>query len=147
MSRCPRWVASHRTFAQEMILEAELIAQGWIDLHTSKLSKRERALGEWANEALSEAICHDTDYAFDIIEAIHELDPDQQAVERFASGPIEDILSYQGAMVIDRIEQKALRDPSFAFALGGVWQRAMPESIWERVVACRECNGWSGVMQ
>lgn len=100
-----------------MILDAKLIAEGWIDLRASKLTKQERALGDWANEALREAICNDADYAFEIIEAIHALDPDHKFVEEFAAGPVEDLLSYQGVMLIDRIEQKARRDKSFAFVL------------------------------
>ncbi len=128
-----------------MILEAKLIAQGWLDLRLSKLSKRERALGEWANEALSEAIHHDADYAFEIIEAIHELDPDHRTVEQFAAGPVEDLLAYQGVVLIDRIERKAQDDRSFAFVLGGVWQNIMPDNIWERVQRCRERRGWDGV--
>lgn len=120
-----------------MILDARLIAQGWIDLRTSKLTKRELALGEWANEALREAIYNDADYAFEIIEAIHELDPEQTQGEEFAAGPIEDLLAFQGVILIDRIEQKAREDTAFAFVLGGVYQNAMTDSVWERVQACR----------
>jgi hypothetical protein len=128
-----------------MILNAKLIAEGWIDLRASKLTKQERALGDWANEALREAIYHDADYAFEIIEAIHELDPDQKFVEEFAAGPVENLCAYQGVVLIDRIEQKARADKAFAFVLGGVWQNAMPDNIWERVQACRERKGWDGV--
>lgn len=127
-----------------MILDAKLFAEGWIDLRKSKLSKRERALGDWANEALREAIYNDADYAFLIIEGIHELDPEQKYVEEFAAGPVEDLLAYQGVMLIDRIEQKARKDGSFAFVLGGVYQNAMPDNIWTRVKACRERAGWDG---
>ena len=128
-----------------MILDAKLIAEGWIDLRTSKLSKRERALSEWANEALQVAIYNDADYALRIIEAIHELDPSHRTVEEFAAGPVEDILAYQGVFVIDRIEQKARKDPSFAFVLGGVWQNIMPDNIWERIQSCQERRGWDGI--
>ena len=116
-----------------MILDAKLVAEGWIDLRASKLTKQERFLGEWANEALREAIYNNADYAFTIIEAIHELDPDQKFVEEFA------------VVLIERIEQKARADRSFAFVLGGVWQNAMPDNIWERVQACRERKGWDSV--
>ena len=128
-----------------MILDAKLIAEGWIDLRVSKLTKQERALGDWANEALREAIYNDAEYAFRIIEAIHELDPDQKYVEEFAAGPVEDLLAFQGISLIDRIERKAREDRSFAFVLGGVWQSAMPDNIWDRVQACRERKGWDGV--
>ena len=128
-----------------MILDAKLIAEGWIDLRASKLTKQERALGDWANEALREAIYNDAEYAFSIIEAIHELDHEQKYVEEFAAGPVEDLLAYQWVSLIERIERKAREDRSFAFVLGGVWQNAMPDNIWDRVQACRERKGWDGV--
>jgi len=128
-----------------MRLQAKLISEGWIDLRTSKLSKLERSLGDWAEEALSQAVYNDADYALEIIEAIHACDPKHSTVEEFAAGPLEDLLAYQGAFVIDRIEVKARQDPSFAFVLGGVWQNMMPDAIWERVVKCRTRKGWDGV--
>ncbi|MEC5128344.1 hypothetical protein VSU19_16395 [Verrucomicrobiales bacterium BCK34] len=41
---------------KKMILDAKLVAEGWFDLRISRLTKQERALGEWANEALQGAI-------------------------------------------------------------------------------------------
>lgn len=125
---------------KKMILDAKLVAEGWFDLRISRLTKQERA-----NEALQGAIYNDAEYAFDIIEAIHDLDSDQKFTEEFAAGPVEDLLAYQGVILIERIEQKARSDKSFAFVLGGVWQNAMPDNIWERVEACRERKGWDGV--
>ncbi len=128
-----------------MILDAKLVAEGWLDLRASKLTKQERALGAWADEALGMAVYNDADYALQIIESIHALDPDHKFVEEFAAGPVEDLLAYQGVVLIERIEQKARCDKSFAFVLGGVWQNAMPDNIWERVQVCRERRGWDGV--
>jgi hypothetical protein len=131
----------------KMILDPHVVARGWLDLRLLKLDKRERLLGRWADDLLREAIWHDGHYALEIISAIHALDSKQEAVEEFAAGPVEDLLAYQGAAVIDAVEAMARRDPSFAFALGGVWQNAMPEQIWERVVGCRQRKGWDGITE
>jgi len=126
-----------------MKLDPKLIAQGWHDLHASKLSKKERALGQWAEEALREAIYHDGVYAFEIISAIHDLDSEQKCIEIFSAGPIEDMLAYQGPTVINLIDKKARQDPSFAHVLGGVWQNSMTDEIWERVKAVRRTDSWA----
>ncbi|MEO5914616.1 MAG: DUF6869 domain-containing protein [Luteolibacter sp.] len=130
-----------------MILDPKVVAQGWLDLRTGCLDEREKLLGAWADELLWGASYHDARYALEIVFAIHELDPTHTAVEVFASGPVEDILTNQGAVVIDEIEARARRDPSFAFVLGGVWQNAIPDPIWNRIVACRQQQGWDGITQ
>ena len=127
-----------------MILEPQLVAEGWFDLQGAKLTKHERKLGLWAEEVLQAAIWNDADYAFSIVSLIHELDSEQKYVETFAAGPVEDLLSWQGASVIDRIEGLARRDPKFAFVLGGVWQNNMTDEIWARVQAAQQRKGWDG---
>lgn len=53
-----------------------------------------------------------------------------------ASGAMENLLSYHGAAVIDRVEAFALARADFAFLLGGVWQNDTPDHVWARVQAC-----------
>jgi hypothetical protein len=126
-----------------MKLDPKTIAEGWYDLHTSKLSKTERALGQWAEEALRDAIYHDGVYAFEIISAIHDLDEEQKSIEVFSAGPIEDMLAYQGAVVIKLVEAKARQDASFAHVLGGVWQNSMTDEIWDRIKKVRRTDSWA----
>jgi hypothetical protein len=128
-----------------MILDPKVVAQGWLDLHVREPDLRERVLGAWASDVLREAIDHDAEYALQIIDAIHELDSKQEAVAAFSAGPVEDLLASQGANVIDEMELRARRDPSFAFVLGGVWKNAMTDEVWSRVLACREMRGWDGI--
>jgi hypothetical protein len=64
--------------------------------------------------------------------------------ENLSAGPLEDLLVYHGATLIDRIEQEAKRNRKFAWLLGGVWQNAMPESVWLRVQKARDRRGWDG---
>ena len=126
-----------------MRLDPKTVAEGWYDLHAAKLSKTERALGGWAEEALRQAIYNDGAYAFEIASAIHDLDPEHKCIESFSAGPIEDLLAFQGAIVIGWIEAKARKDPSFAHVLGGVWQNSMTDEIWNRVKKVRNTNGWA----
>jgi len=73
-----------------------------------------------------------------IIEAIN-----QPRMERYlgilSAGPLEDLLDLHGPAFIERIEQHARSNASFARILGGVWQSAMPDSIWKRVQAVQIC--------
>ncbi|WP_313178083.1 DUF6869 domain-containing protein [Massilia sp.] len=79
-----------------------------------------------------------------ILEAIEQ--PRMQAyLGLLAAAPLEDLLSLHGPAFIDRVEECARTDPTFAWVLGGVWQYTMPESIWERVQAVRNTDGWDSV--
>jgi hypothetical protein len=54
-------------------------------------------------------------------------------VESLSAGPLEDLLTYHGATLIDRVEAEARRNPKFASLLGGVWKNAMSDDTWRRV--------------
>ncbi|MDH0865381.1 DUF6869 domain-containing protein [Mitsuaria sp. GD03876] len=62
-----------------------------------------------------------------------------------AAGPMEDLLSYHGALFIDRVEAQARSDPRFASFLGGVWRFEMTDDVWARVQAVWDRRGWDGI--
>ena len=97
----------------------------------------------WVDDAIRYAILNDPDYAFAIIEAIHELDEDQIYDEIFSAGPVEDLLSHHGDYIISKFEDKAIVDPKFAHVLGGVWQNSMTNETWTRIKNCRKTDSWA----
>jgi hypothetical protein len=50
-----------------------------------------------------------------------------------AAGPLEDLLSEHGKLMIDRVETEARRNPDFALLLGGVWRNDIEAEVWERM--------------
>ena len=60
-----------------------------------------------------------------------------KVIEVLAAGPLEDLLANDGEKYIDEIETLARKDPKFNNLLGGVWQNAMSDSLWERVCKAR----------
>ncbi len=64
-----------------------------------------------------------------------DLTAEQEAL--LAAGPLEDLLSSHGSVLIDRVEQQAKQNPRFNHLLGGVWQLEMTPEIWERVQRVR----------
>lgn len=62
--------------------------------------------------------------------------PEDVAV--IAAGPLEDLIATHGAVLIDEIEDRAVRDPRFAYALTGVWPQGRDGTLlWARVEAAR----------
>jgi hypothetical protein len=80
-----------------------------------------------------------------LIVKIHERDQSIAIQQVLSAGPIENLLSKFGDLYIDRVEEKARKDPSFAKLLGGVWQHTMTDEIWLRLQAVWDRRGWDGI--
>ena len=59
-----------------------------------------------------------------------------------AAGPVENLLTHHGPVVIDRVEQEARSNPKFAELLGGVWKFQMSDDIWHRVQLVWDRRNW-----
>lgn len=55
-----------------------------------------------------------------------------------AAGPLEDFLTDFGEVYIEQVEKLAQEDQNFNRLLGGVWQNAMTDNVWQRVQAVRK---------
>jgi len=130
--------------AEPMLLDPNLVAEFWIAQQSKRFSAREEKLNSWLPDLMMTAFWGDgdADYAWLIVEAIHEQDPQQHHIEVFSAGPVEDILSHHGAEVIDRVEAKAKQDESFAKVLGGVWPSNLPDELWQRLQCVRDTSIW-----
>ena len=73
---------------------------------------------------------------------VHSKDQSPRLQALLSAGPLEDLLGRHGVHFIDRVEEEARKDPSFAKLLGGVWQSTMSEDIWTRVQAICNRRGW-----
>ena len=80
-----------------------------------------------------------------LILKIHERDHSIAIQQVLSAGPIENLLSKFGEQYIDRVEDKARKDPTFAKLLGGVWQSRMSDEVWARLQAVWDRRGWDGI--
>ena len=132
-----------------MLLDPKIVADFWFADRSGKLTEHQKRLNLWLTDLMVTAFWDDgdADYAWAIVQAIHARDPELTLVGVFSAGPVEDLLSYHGPAVIDRIENKAEQDPKFAQVLGGVWQADMPDEIWKRVKQARDTSIWSNASE
>jgi hypothetical protein len=76
---------------------------------------------------------------------IHERDHSIAIQQVLSAGPIEDLLSKFGEQYVERVEDKARKDPTFAKVLGGVWLSNMSDEIWARLQTVWDRRGWDGI--
>jgi len=108
---------------------------GWIALATAQADGPKVDVEEvfWAWEAASDLTKDHPDLALQFVLKVFEKGMSEKMLSMLAAGPLEDLLERNGAVVIDRIETMARQDPKFRDLLGGVWQNAMSNDLWQRV--------------
>jgi hypothetical protein len=109
------------------------LAQAWIELYQLPDTSESRGRLFWAYEQLENLVRHDPEDAWHVIQCIRKLDGSDVIISNLAAGPLEDILVAYGTNLIERIEILAKEDPQLCRLLGGVWQNAIPESVWLRI--------------
>lgn len=93
----------------------------------------------WAGNELDELVKDNPDLALEIImELIHHADS-PETLAYIAAGALENLLDAHSYELIEKVETKAANSRKFRLCLSGVWQRDIPEEIWERLkVAIKE---------
>ena len=134
---------------KDKYLDPKIVAKFWIQREEETREEKELDITGWLSSLIYNIFWNTehADYAFEIIDAIHELDKDQKHVETFSASLVEDILVHKGYSVIEKIENKAKQDRSFANVLGGVWKSKISEEIWERVQNARDTSIWADSQQ
>ncbi len=87
----------------------------------------------WAYQCAEDLYLDHPHLGLDFIVEVLAKNPPAEVLGVLAAGPLEELLAWHGPAVIDRAESEAHRDPKFRRLLGGVWQNAMTDDIWERV--------------
>ena len=111
------------------------IATAWMRCYRRKEWSPEREEFFWAWERLNDMVSKSPEDAWTIIETIRQSNPSEWVLSNLAAGPLEDLLAKHGPAFIDRIETLARQDPTFRHLLGGVWQNAIRDDIWTKVMA------------
>ena len=122
------------------------LADTWVRHRHAPEDSEERSETFWAiEEAIDLFFDGRSEELWQLILKIHERDHSIAIQQVLSAGPIEDLLSNFGEQYIERIEDKARKDPMFAKALGGVWQSNMSDEIWARLQAVWDRRGWDGI--
>jgi len=111
------------------------LAESWIKIHYASEGSAEYSDNFWAYNQLSD-LCYDApEKCFEAIEMIRSLDNSDVILSNLAAGPMEDLLSNHGELLIGRIEKSVETDSQLRKLLGAVWQNSIPDSIWKRIQA------------
>ncbi len=98
----------------------------------------------WVDDFEYEATYENPEVGFELVLNILRRKPTIEIIEVLAAGPLEQLLSNHGELVIEWVEKEAKSNKEFAGLLGGVWQNAMSEDIWNRVQSLWDRREWAG---
>ena len=127
--------------------ELEKLALAWMAHARAFRMDRSNRENIWAAEQIWELENEAPEDLWKVILVIHRLNSSQEAVivQNLSAGPLEMLLTKHGSRFIERVEEQARKDPTFATLLGGVWQNKMPEEIWSRVKALGDVSQWGKI--
>ena len=120
------------------------VAQAWIEMWSYEVNDPERDKFDWVVDFEYEVTHEKPELGLRLILEVLEKDKSNHILEVLSAGPLEDLLAYHGEKIIEVIENEARRNKQFAKLLGGVWQNAMPNHVWERVQKVWDRSGWDG---
>lgn len=145
-----RWVSDPKWELKGVFTECTMtdserneLAKAWIALQMTKQHSPEYNSLFWSFKRERNLTREEPAEAWKLILTIWSLDKSTKTMENLSAGPIEDLLSYHGDVIIAHVEQEAKADPSFANLLGGVWQHNMSNEVWNRLKVVWDRRGWS----
>lgn len=89
----------------------------------------------WADRCWSHTLAREApDACLDVCIALLRFQPTDAEIPYFAAGPLENLVTWHGPTVIERIEVEARANPRFRYMLSGIWgeSRTEPE-VWQRI--------------
>jgi hypothetical protein len=89
----------------------------------------------WASDRMYSLLDGVPELAWDLIVEMIERAPSDDSLSFIAASPLEDLLSKDGALFIDRVEERALQNTKFRQALGMLNRLGMTDNVWQRVQA------------
>jgi hypothetical protein len=120
------------------MMDLNEIVDAWIAYQDADDRSPDRESNWWAIEQVFDwSLDCEGERLWEFVTTAYQRDVSDKVVGALAAGPLEDLLAKQGPQFIERVEERARKDPRFNYLLGGVWRNAMTEEVWQRVQAAR----------
>ena len=87
----------------------------------------------WATFELDRIIESQPDVALDIIEYMVSIENDRESLDMIGVGPIEELISESGTLVVDRIVSLVEMDEKFASCVAKAWKSTSDDEVWGRI--------------
>ena len=113
----------------------EKLISAWIE-HFSEEEAGDETTA-WTHYVFSDICRKHPALAWDLILKVLRRPISEFATSVLAAGPMEDLLAFHGAVIIEKVEQQARAEAGFRHLLGGVWPDSIADDIWKRVEAVR----------
>ena len=125
--------------------ETSRIADAWLRYWQAPTGSPARERLFWACDQVRDLLDRKPEALWQFILEVHGKDKSPVIQQVLSAGPLEDLLTAYGPIFIERIERKAIDDPSFAQLLGGVWKSRMSDEVWRRIRAVWDRRSWDGM--
>lgn len=96
----------------------------------------------WASDRMYAILEGAPELAWSLIKELIARAPSEASLRFFAASPLEDLLSKDGELFIERVEDLASCDPKFLHAVATLRRLGMSDEVWRRVQALAQRDRW-----
>jgi hypothetical protein len=90
---------------------------------------------QWAYNAVDDMIVDRPEESWQLILAVRRHNQSEMIEQMLAAAVFEDLMSVYGAILIDRVEEEAKRDPTFVGVIRSSYRAHMSDEVWTRLKA------------
>jgi hypothetical protein len=90
---------------------------------------------QWAYNAVDDMIVDRPEESWQLILAVRRMNQSEMIEQMLAAAVFEDLMSVYGAVLIDRVEAEAKRDPSIIGVIRSSYRAHMSDEVWTRLKA------------
>ena len=116
------------------------IVNAWIACQEARSGTPQYEDNFWSAEALMKLPEDNPELAWELIISIYDRKPIQRVIENLAAGPFEDLVCANGENIINRIREKANKDPEFKIFMSYVWLDRSDTSVHDEFFDIAGCE-------
>lgn len=128
---------------EDGVIALNKLARAYLVTSQKPIKSAEYRENEWAGDCAYELAQDHPNIALDFVLAALEHFSKDRDIAYLAAGPLEDLVTKHGPILIDRIETAARQDRRFRYLLSGIWgsDRTDPE-VWKRIQKFLKNGPW-----
>lgn len=125
------------------VIALDKIAQAYLATSKNRINSKEHAENEWAWRCIHDLVRDNPELAFEFVLITLDYFTEDKDIAYLAAGPIEDLVTGHGPLLIDRIETAARQDRRFRYLLSGIWGRNHTDTeMWKRIQKFLKNGPW-----
>lgn len=128
---------------EDGVVALDKIARAYLVISQSSMKSAKYVESEWVCDCVYELVYEHPNIAFDFVLTALDYFSEDRDIAFLAAGPLEDLVTKHGPLLIERIETAARQDRRFRYLLSGIWGKDHTDpEVWRRIQKFLKNGPW-----